>query len=151
MIADASKLGLVLCVQPMFISSEYRWLEKRFGRSRLPIIYPFRSAVDAGMVLAGASDSPVESQSVMAAIEACVTRCGLAPEESLTVEQALRMYTSDAAFALFDEKNRGSITPGKAADFVALGADPLRVPARELHSVPVMMAVAGGAVYRYDK
>ncbi|HRZ27332.1 MAG TPA: amidohydrolase [Spirochaetota bacterium] len=151
MIADASKLGLVLCVQPMFIDSEHHWLGKRFGPGRLPIIYPFRSALDAGMVLAGASDSPVESQNVMAAIEACVTRCGMVPEESITVEQALAMYTSGAAYALFDEKNRGSITPGKAADFVALGADPLKVPAHELHSVPVLMTVVGGTDYRHNQ
>ena len=149
MISDAAGLGLVLCVQPMFIDSEHFWLEKRFGSERLKIIYPFRSALEAGITLAGSSDSPVESQDVMAAIEACVTRCGLVPEESITAEQALGIYTSGAAHALFDEKNRGSITPGKAADFAVLGADPRRVRADEIHSVPVLKTVVGGTVYSH--
>ncbi len=150
MISDAACLGLVLCVQPMFIESEHFWLEKRFGRERLKIIYPFGSTLGAGITLAGSSDSPVESQNVMAAIEACVTRRGLVPEESITVEQALGLYTSGAAHALFDEQNRGSVTPGKAADFAILGADPRQVRADEIHSVSVLKTVVGGEVYDHD-
>ncbi|MBN2151837.1 MAG: amidohydrolase [Candidatus Lokiarchaeota archaeon] len=138
MIADAARLGLTFCCQPAFIDSEFTWLEARLGPRRIKKAYPFKSIVDAGVVLAGASDAPIESASVLKAIQACVTRRGLVPEERIPVMAALRMFTINAAHAIGQEDVKGSIEPGKAADIVLLGRDPRAVPASELGAIHVL-------------
>ncbi len=137
-IADAARLGLTLCCQPAFINSEVTWLGARLGPSRIKKAYPFKSIVDAGVMLAGASDGPIESASVLKAIQACVTRRGLVPEECIPVMAALRMFTISAAHALGQEKVKGSIEPGKIADFVLIGHDPRSVHVEKLEAIPVL-------------
>ncbi len=122
MIDDAKRLGLTMAVQPMFIHTERPWLVNRIGAERLKMTYPFRSLREAGVPLAGSSDAPVESQHVMHAIQCCVE--GLVPEQALSLEDAIRMYTIDAAQTLFCEDVRGSLSAGKLADMVILAADP---------------------------
>jgi predicted amidohydrolase YtcJ len=94
--------------------------------------------MDAGVMLAGASDAPIESASVMKAIQACVSRRGLVPEECIPVMAALRMFTISAAHALGQEKVKGSIEPGKIADFVMLGQDPRNVLVEKLEAIPLL-------------
>ncbi len=137
-IADAARLGLTLCCQPAFIDSEATWLEARLGPRRIKKAYPFKSIMAAGVVLAGASDGPIESASVLKAIQACVTRRGLVPEECIPIMAALRMFTINAAHAIGQENVKGSIEPGKIADFVLLGRDPRAVPAGELEAIPLL-------------
>jgi predicted amidohydrolase YtcJ len=120
MLADASKLGLIMVCQPAFINSEYTWLEKRLGPKRVKNTYPFKSIIDAGVTLAGASDAPIESASVFEAIRACVTRNGLVIEQCISVQEALKMFTINAAYALGQEMEKGSLEKGKFADFVVL-------------------------------
>ena len=124
--------------QPAFINSEYTWLEKRLGSKRLKYTYPFRSIIDAGIVLAGASDAPIESVNVLAAIQACVTRRGLAPEQAITVMEALRMFTYNAAYALNQEKIKGSLEKGKLADFVVLEQNPELAAPEQLGEIRVL-------------
>jgi predicted amidohydrolase YtcJ len=137
-IADAARLGLTFCCQPAFINSEYTWLEARLGAHRIKMAYPFKSIVDAGVMLAGASDAPVESANVLKGIQACVTRRGLVKEECIPVMGALRMFTINAARALGQEQVKGSIEPGKIADFVVLGQDPRNVRVEKLEAIPVL-------------
>jgi len=137
-IADAARLGLTLCCQPAFINSEATWLEARLGPRRIKKAYPFKSIMDAGVMLAGASDAPIESANVLKAIQACVTRRGFVPEERIPVMAALRMFTINAAYALGQEQVKGSIEPGKIADFVLLGADPRAVPKEAVESIPLL-------------
>ncbi|HMF30007.1 MAG TPA: amidohydrolase [Candidatus Lokiarchaeia archaeon] len=136
-IADAAKLGVVLACQPAFINSEYTWLEPRLGPERCKWTYPFRSILDAGAMLAGASDAPIESADVMKGISACVTRNGFVPEQRISVMEALRVFTWNAAYALRQEDVKGSIEPGKLADFVILDVDPRVVPPTELSKVGI--------------
>ncbi|MEX2684366.1 MAG: amidohydrolase [Candidatus Sigynarchaeota archaeon] len=137
-IADAARLGLTFCCQPSFINSEVTWLEARLGPHRIKKAYPFKSIMDAGVMLAGASDAPIESASVLKAIQACVTRRGFVPEQCIPVMAALRMFTINAAHAIGQEQVKGSIEPGKIADFVLLGADPRAVPPEAVESIPVL-------------
>jgi len=137
-IADIAELGVVIATQPAFINSEYIWLEKRLGPERVKHTYAFKSIIDAGIVLAGASDAPVESGDVMKALQACVTRHDLVPEESITPEEALRMFTWNAAYAVRQENKKGSIEEGKLADLVVLDKNPLMVSSSEIDTIKVV-------------
>jgi hypothetical protein len=143
---ELSRLGIVVSTQPMFIYSEKAWLRKRLGDERCKTVYPFRSFLDAGIKLAGASDAPIESQDVLQAIYCCVTREGFEPHQCITVEEAVRMYTLDAAYAQFEDGIKGSITPGKRADLVALSDDPFKVKPDKIGDIKVARTVVGGKV-----
>ncbi len=141
---ELSRLGIVVSTQPMFIHSEKDWLRRRLGGERCKTVYPFRSFLDAGITLAGASDAPIESQDVLQAIYCCVTREGFEPQQSISVEEAVRMYTLDAAYAQFEDDIKGSITPGKRADLVVLSADPFKVKSDKIRDIKVVRTVVGG-------
>lgn len=146
MLRQAKALGLVLSMQPMFVHSDMTFLERRIGKARMEYTYPLRSVLEAGIPLAGSSDAPVETQHVLAAVECAVTREGYVPGQAVSVMQALAMYTKHAAYAHFEEDRRGTITPGKCADFAVLGADPLRVNPDEIHAIEVQAVHIDGEV-----
>ena len=147
-IKEAARLGILVSTQPMFIHSEKDWLPRRLGAERCKIVYPFRSFLDAGIKVAGASDAPIESQDVLQAIWCCATREGFEPHQCISVEEALRMYTLDAAYAQFEEKIKGSITPGKRADLVMLEEDPFKVNPDRIKDIKLFRTVvAGEAVF----
>ena len=141
---ELSRLGIVVSTQPMFIHSEKDWLRKRLGDDRCKSVYPFRSFLDAGIKVAGASDAPIESQDVLHAIQCCVTREGFESHQCIPVEEAVRMYTLDAAYAQFEDGIKGSITPGKRADLVVLSDDPFKVKPDKLRDIKVVRTVVGG-------
>ena len=144
-----ARLGLVVSTQPLFIHSERAWLYKRLGPERARRTYPFRSILEAGVKLAGASDAPVESTDVLHAIQCCVTREGFEPQQAITAAQAVRMYTLDAAFAQFEERVKGSLAPGKRADMVILSANPVSVPPERIRDIRVLRTIWAGRV-AYD-
>jgi len=149
-IKDAATLGIAMACQPAFINSEYTWLEKRLGRERIRYTYPFRSILDAGVLLAGASDAPIESADVLLGLRACVTRNGFIPEEVITVTEALRLFTYNAACALGQEAIKGSLEKGKLADFVILDRNPELVPPEDLAKIRIFATYHRGfPVYRY--
>ncbi|MHA1869641.1 MAG: amidohydrolase [Promethearchaeota archaeon] len=139
-LVDAIDANLIFVCQPMFIKSEHTWLEKRFGKKRLKIIYPFKSIIEKGGIIAGSSDAPIESFNVLEAIRVSVTREGFVPEQRISVMDALRMFTMGSAHALGQEKIKGSIEKGKMADFVILdkNIDQLDDKPEELSSVNVL-------------
>jgi len=149
-IADIARLGLVVSTQPMFIHTEKGWLHRRLGPERARDVYPLRALTDAGVRIAGASDAPVESADVLHAIECCVTREGFETQQCISAGAALRMYTTDAAFAQFEEGEKGSLSPGKRADMVVLAENPLHVPPARLHAITVEQTIAAGRVV-YDR
>jgi len=147
-IARLARLGVVVSTQPLFIHSEKTWLHKRLGPVRARQTYPFRSLVEAGVRVAGASDAPVESTDVLHAVQCCVTREGFEVEQGISAAQALRIFTIDAAYAQFEEDEKGSIRAGKRADFAVLSANPTSVPAEAIRDIRVEQTiVAGRAVY----
>lgn len=150
----ARKLNLIPVPQAGFIYYlGESWLEN-LGRERVKNAFPLKKMLEAGMFPPASSDRPVTPGKPLKIIEAAVLRQTTAgraiePDQSVPVEQALRMYTNYAAYASFEENLKGSIEAGKLADFVVLGDSPFRVPPGEISSIPVEMTMVGGrVVYR---
>jgi predicted amidohydrolase YtcJ len=148
---------VIASMQPYHAVDDGRWAEKRLGRERAKTSYAWRSLLDAKATLAFGSDWDVAPISPILGIAAAVTRRtidgknpgGWIPEQRISVEDALRAYTVSAAYAGFEEKDKGSLEPGKLADFVVLGADLFRVKPEEIEKIGVDETVVGGkTVYR---
>jgi len=106
---------------------------------------------DAGAVIANGTDTPVEDVDPLASYGATVTRrladgSTFHPEQRLTREEALATYTRNNAYAAFEEDLKGTLEPGKLADFVVLSHDILRVPEQELAATRVLYTVLGGRI-----
>ncbi|MEK7367232.1 MAG: amidohydrolase family protein, partial [candidate division NC10 bacterium] len=119
-----------------------------------------RSLRKAGGTLAGGSDAPIEPLGPLAGVYAAVTRQdaagsppgGFRPEERLTVREALDLYTRGAAYAAFEEGERGSLRPGALADLTVLSADPFLAAPKELLEISVEYTILDGAVvYARDR
>ncbi len=149
-----AKLGVIASMQPYHAIDDGRWAEKRIGQTRCHGAYAFRSLLEAGARLAFGSDWDVAPLSPVLGIYAASTRRtidgknpgGWYPEQRITAEQALRAYTSGAAYAAFEEKEKGTLEVGKFADFVVLSADPLSIPPAQIETIAVEMTVVGGRV-----
>jgi predicted amidohydrolase YtcJ len=144
--AAAARLGLVVSTQPLFIHNEKEWLHQRLGSQRGRAVYPFRSLLEAGVKLAGASDAPICSTDVLHAIQCAVTREGFETHQGITAEQALRMFTLDAAYAQFEDAVKGSISVGKRADLVVLSDNPVRVQPEKIRDISVEATICAGRV-----
>jgi hypothetical protein len=143
----AARLELIVATQPAFTylrggpGSVYA---ARLGSDRERRGYPLRSLLDAGIVVGGASDADVTPIDPLLGIHAAVNPPY--PEHAISPEEALRMFTIDAAKTAFDEANTGSIEVGKQADLVVLAQNPLTTPAAALKDIAVVMTVKGGEV-----
>ncbi|MFX1316266.1 MAG: amidohydrolase [Promethearchaeota archaeon] len=148
-IKDIKEYGIIASCQPAFIHSDSHWLEKRLGKERCNNTYPFKSIVDAGVNLAAGSDCPVENPDPILGLHCLVTRNGFIPEECLAIEDALKAYTINGAFASFEEDIKGSIEVGKLADLVILDKNPLRIPKDKIREIKVIETIIRGkTVYR---
>ena len=148
-------LGLQAYIQPIFIDADMEVIEDRVGPELAATSYNWRSMVELGLHVSGGSDCPVEPFHVLDNIRAAVTRKNrrgdqiYLPGQALTLEQALRLFTSDAAWASRDEDVRGTLEPGKLADLVVLDRDLFAVDPMDLPRVQVLETVVGGrTVYR---
>lgn len=139
-------LGVCVSTQPLFIHSEKTWLPRRLGAERTRHTYPLRALLDAGVRVGGASDAPVESTSVLHAIECSVTREGFEPQQGLTPLEALRLFTCEAAHLQFEEGEKGTLAAGKRADLAVLSANPLTVRPDRIAAIEVLRTVVGGRV-----
>lgn len=145
------KLPAVVVSQPPFLY----YSGERYLATMTPEaarwLYRFRTFLDNGLVVAASSDSPLVPSDPLVGIYAAVTRRAengqeVLPEEAVTVAQALAMYTASAAYASFEEKEKGTIAPGKLADMVVLNGDPTRLPLEEIRDIGVEMTIIGGEV-----
>ncbi|MBY8989068.1 MAG: amidohydrolase [Candidatus Lokiarchaeota archaeon] len=143
-INDMAKFGIIASCQPPFINSEYNWISKRIGEERCKYTYPMKSIVKAGVVLASGSDCPVEDPSPILGLHALVTRNMFVPEECLNIEEALKSYTINTAYAAFEEDIKGSIEVGKFADLVILDRNPLEIPKDEIKGIQVVETIIRG-------
>ncbi|MGB9779187.1 MAG: amidohydrolase, partial [Candidatus Bathyarchaeales archaeon] len=149
LIREMKRLELIASVQPHFIVSDF-WVKERVGVERARWVYPFKTLMKRGIVVASGSDCPVEPINPLLGVWAAVARKSF-EEERLTVEEALRSYTVDAAYACFSEDRFGRIEVGMLADFVVLSDDLFSVPPEKIRDVRVEMTVVGGkVVYRRD-
>ena len=147
---------IIPSMQPYHAIDDGRWAEKIIGHDRAKTTYAFRSLLDSHANLVFGSDWYVAPPTPLMGIYAAVTRRtldgknedGWIPEQKITVEEALRAYTISAAYASFEENIKGSLEPGKLADFVVLEQDITTIAAPEIGNVSVLMTVVGGkAVY----
>ena len=149
-----AKLGVIASVQPYHAIDDGRWAEKRIGPDRIKRTYAFRTFLDNGVRLAFGTDWPVAPLSPLWGIYAAVTRAtldgknpgGWVPEQKLSVAESVEAYTMGSAYAEFQEKEKGSITPGKLADFVVLSDDIFRIPPAAIKDVKVEATFVGGKV-----
>ncbi len=144
-----ARLCVVASMQPLHKADDGRYVEKAIGPERCRTSYAFRSLLDAGAPLAFGSDWPVVSLNPFLGIHAAVTGRTLdgrvfVPEQNITVEEALRAYTTAAAWAAGDERDLSFIAKGYLADFVILEADPLSVEAEALKDVVVKSTYVAG-------
>ena len=145
---------VVASMQPYHAADDGRWCEKRLGAERSKGAYAFRSLLDSGAVLAFGSDWTVAPLDPPAGIKAAVTRQtldgkhpgGWHPEQKITVEEAVRAYTTGSAYAEFAEQVKGTITAGKLADLVVLDRDIYRINPGEIDRARVVLTVMDGRV-----
>lgn len=147
-------LGVIPSMQFTHCTSDMDWADERLGNDRLAGAYAWRSLIETGCRIPGGSDFPVESINPLLGIYAAVTRQDLTgrpeggwlPAERLTIDEAIRAFTIDAAYAAHEEDRKGSLAPGKLADFVVLSEDLLAVAPREIPLIEVLATVIGGKV-----
>jgi hypothetical protein len=149
-----SRDKVVASMQPYHAIDDGRWAEKRIGRERARTTYAFRSLLDSGATLAFGTDWTVAPLDPMLSVYGAVTRRtldgknpdGWVPEQKITVEEAVRAYTLGSAFAEFQEKEKGTITPGKLADLVILSRDIFTIDPKEIEKVKVVTTIMDGRV-----
>ncbi len=151
-----ARLNVIASMQPTHATSDMPWAEARIGRVRLAGAYAWRRFEQAGVRLALGSDFPVESVDPRLGLYAAVTRQdldgeppgGWLPDQKLSPLEALRGFTTDAAWAGFMEDEVGRLAPGLRADFVVLDADPLASPPERMPKIRVLSTwIDGIAVY----
>jgi predicted amidohydrolase YtcJ len=149
-----AKLHVIASMQPYHAIDDGRWAEKRLGHDRARYSYAWRSFLDHGVTLAFGTDWPVAPLNPMLGLYAAVTRAtldgknpdGWIPEEKITLPEAVEAYTMSAAFAEFQEPEKGSITPGKLADMVILSDNIFDLKPEAIRNAKVETTILGGKV-----
>jgi len=153
------ELGVIASMQPTHCTSDMRWAEQRIGHQRCKGAYAWRRILDAGGRICFGTDWPVEPLHPMRGLYSAVTRQsidtgrpqgGWFPDQRLTVEEAIYLYTLGAAYAEFQEQMKGSIEPGKYADVIVLSKDLLSIPPEEILTTEVVLTIVGGRIV-YEK
>ncbi len=148
-VARAAELGVIPVPQGVFISEFGDGIIDAIGPERARGTYRMRSLLDAGIVVPGSTDSPVSDANPFVSIHDLVNRktsagADFAPEEKVTVAEALRAYTYGSAYAVGREEHLGTLEVGKLADFVALSQDILAVEASGIKDTQAAVTVIGG-------
>jgi predicted amidohydrolase YtcJ len=152
--ARFAELDVIASVQPYHAIDDGRWAEARIGHDRGSRTYAFRTFLNHGVHLAFGTDWDVAPLSPILTIYAAVTRAtldgknpnGWFPEQKLTVAEAVEAYTLGSAYAEFQEKEKGSITPGKLADMVLLSDDIFSIDPAKIRDVKVLKTIVGGRI-----
>jgi predicted amidohydrolase YtcJ len=155
------EIGVVASMQPYHVIDDGRWAEGRIGPARCATSWAYRSLLDAGTKVAFGSDWSVAPLSSLLGIDAAVNRRtldnkhpeGWFPQQKVTVAEAIEAYTLTSAYAAFEEKDKGSLEPGKLADLVVLSRDILADAQRDhIAATEVVLTMVGGkVVYGNDK
>jgi hypothetical protein len=151
-----AKLKVIASMQPSHQTTDMRWAESRVGPERIKGAYAWASLEKSGARLAFGTDYPVEVVSPFRGLYACVTRQlpdgtpagGWQPQEKISLDDCIRAYTSDSAYAEFEEGKKGQLKVGEYADFVILSNDLTKVPPASILKTEVLhTVVAGRTVY----
>ncbi len=138
---------VVVSVQPRMVPTEFEvWSAlKHLGAERASWLHPLKALLNAGIKVAGGSDCPMEPLNPLLGIQDAVTRKSF-PEQRLTVEEALRMYTLNAASCSCEEDVKGSIEEGKLSDLTVLSDDPSTVEPEKIKDIKVEMTIIDGKI-----
>jgi predicted amidohydrolase YtcJ len=148
------RLGIIASVQPYHAIDDGRWAEQKIGKERVRFTYPFRSLSDHGAVIACGSDWTVAPLDPLTGIYAAVTRRtldgknpeGWVPEQKISLEEAIKGYTLNAAYVEFSKSLKGSIEGGKLADLVVLDRNLFEIPPETIREAKVLMTVMNGKI-----
>jgi hypothetical protein len=146
-------------MQPSHAISDLFFAPSRLGMDRLKGAYAWNSLLKSGAIICGGSDAPIERGEPMIEFYAAVSRKstegfsgeGWHLEQAVTREQALKMFTINAAYAAFEENNKGSIEPGKLADFTVLSQDIMKIAEPEILKTRCVMTVIGGEIVYVER
>lgn len=149
-----AKLGIIPSMQPSHAISDLFFAPSRLGMDRLAGAYAWQSFLKSGAIICGGSDAPVERGEPMIEFYAAIARKSLKgssgegwhPEQAVSREQALKMFTIWPAYAAFEENDKGSIEAGKLADFTVLSKDIMKIPEPEILKTQTEMTVIGGEI-----
>lgn len=147
-----AELGVIPSMQSSHQTSDMYWVEQRVGPARLLGAYAWQSLLKSGVIIPNGTDAPVEDMNPIITFHSAISRqdadnwpvAGWFPEQRMSREEALRSVTLWPAYAGFQEKELGSITPGKYADFVILDQDIMRVPSELVLNTRVVATYMGG-------
>lgn len=153
------KSDLILYIQPVFVDTDMDIAEQRIGKDRMDKIYAWKTMFDMGIKACGGSDAPVVGFDIMENIYFAVTRkniCGLPeggwmPQEKLSVYEALRLFTANAAYASFEEDFKGSLKIGKAADMAIIDRDILKTDPDLIKDIKVVYTIIDGKIVFEDR
>ena len=148
------KYSVLASMQATHATSDMPWAEARLGPERVKGAYAWRRLLSLGVHVPNGSDFPVEDPNPLWGFYAAVSRQdrngnppgGWFPDQRMTRDEALRSWTIEGAYAAFEENSKGSLIPGKLADFVVLSEDIMRIPAAQILKTRVTMTVVGGEV-----
>ncbi len=149
-----AELGVIASVQPYHCIDDGVWAEKRIGPERIKYTYPFKSFLDSGVKLCFGTDWYVAPLNPMLGLYAAVTRRtlddknpdGWIPEQKISIEEAIKCYTINSAYAAFEENIKGTIEVGKLADLIVLSEDILSIEPVRIKDVEVLMTVFDGKI-----
>ena len=154
-----AELDVIPSMQGSHQTSDMYWAPKRLGEARLSGAYAWRSLLNTGVIIPNGSDFPVEAVNPLISFHSFITRQdaenypagGWIPEQRTTRQEALWSITLWPAYASFMEKESGTLTAGKVADFVVLDRDIMTVAPEEILQTRVLLTVLGGrTVYKYE-
>jgi hypothetical protein len=146
--------SIIASVQPYHLMQDGVWAEKKIGKQRTKLMYAFKSLLDNGVKLCFGSDWTIAPINPLLGIYAAVTRRtidgknpdGWNPEQKISVEDAIKCYTINNAYASYQEKDLGSIEPGKFADFIVLSDDILTIEPEKIKEAKVIITVFNGEI-----
>jgi predicted amidohydrolase YtcJ len=151
-VAQFKELHVIASMQPNHLLTDMRWAKARLGENRAAHSYAWAEFLNAGVPLAFGTDYPVEPVAPFRGLYAAITRKSedgrmeYFPAERLNIDQAIAAYTAGAAFAEFEEKQKGTLAPGMLADMVELDRDITAVPAKDILGTKVLCTIVGGKV-----
>jgi predicted amidohydrolase YtcJ len=132
--------NIIASIQFSFYSSDKSWVLNRLGPERMKYAYAWNTLLQKGIILSGGTDSPVESYIPLEGIK------NIVQDSHVTLEEALKLYTYNAAYASFQENYLGSLEPGKLADIVVLSKNILNIPFENISKTDVYMTLIDGKI-----
>ena len=147
-----ASLGIVANIQPIFLNTDLYWAEKKIGKERMKYSYAWKTLVNSNILCAGGSDAPVEKPDPILGIHSAVNRQditgkpeeGWYPNESLSIWEAIRLFTVNSAFAEFQEHQKGKLLPQYLADFIVLDKDIFLIPPTEIRTIQIISTFMNG-------